>query len=66
MTTLIDRKIKKLLLSISEVADILGVHKETLRRWDNENKLKAIRFGKRGHRRYKKADIYLILNRDKT
>lgn len=29
--------------SLTEVADILGVSKETLRRWDNSGKLKAMR-----------------------
>ena len=50
------------LLSISEVAEKLGVHKETLRRWDNQGKLKAIRFGKRGHRRYVKSEIESMIN----
>lgn len=54
------------LLSISEVAEKLGVHKETLRRWDNQGKLKAIRFGKRGHRRYKREEIEKILDQHDT
>ncbi|MBU1110589.1 helix-turn-helix domain-containing protein [Patescibacteria group bacterium] len=45
------------LLTISEVAEKFGVHVETLRRWDNQGKLKAIRFGKRGHRRYRRSEI---------
>jgi len=48
------------LLTINEVAEILSVHPETLRRWDNLGKLKAIRVGK-GHRRYKKSDIDNLL-----
>ena len=64
MTTTSNKGVEKALLTISEVSGILGVHKETLRRWDNDGKLKSIRFGKRGHRRYKKGAIYFILNQD--
>ena len=48
------------LLSINEVARLFDVHVETLRRWDNEGKLKAVRIGKLGHRKYKKSDIEFI------
>jgi excisionase family DNA binding protein len=51
----------KKLLTIREVADLFGVHPQTLRRWDIEGKLKAIRMGKAGHRKYKKADIDKII-----
>ena len=56
--------INKQLLSINEVAEILDVNPETLRRWDNEGKLKAIRIGKLGHRRYKRKDIDDLLNKN--
>ncbi len=56
-------KTKKELLTINEVAELLGVHVETLRRWDNAGKLKAVRMGKYGHRRYRKADIQKLLNK---
>lgn len=49
------------LLTIREAAEMLGVHPETLRRWDNEGKLKAVRFGKRGHRKYKATDILKLV-----
>lgn len=45
------------LLKIKEAAEILNVHPETLRRWDEKGILKAIKIGKRGDRRYKKEDI---------
>ena len=48
---------QKELLTINEVAEIFGVHPETLRRWNNEGKLKAIRIGKFGHRKYRREDI---------
>lgn len=47
----------KRLLRIKEVAEILGVNPETLRRWDRSGKLKAVIISTRGDRRYKKEDI---------
>jgi len=52
------------LLTIKEVADLFNVHVETLRRWDKEGKLKAVRIGKLGHRKYKKSDIDKLLKTD--
>lgn len=54
---------EKELLTINEVAKILDVHPETLRRWDNEGKLKAVRVGERGHRKYKKSEIQALLSK---
>ena len=53
---------KKKLLTIREAAQILGVHIETLRRWDKDHKLHAVRIGERGHRRYKREEIAALLN----
>lgn len=50
------------LLSIKEAADLLGVHPETLRRWDNEGKLTAIKVGDRGDRKYRQEDLLKILS----
>ncbi|MDC0378294.1 DNA (cytosine-5-)-methyltransferase [Flavobacteriaceae bacterium] len=47
------------LYSISELADILGVTKETLRRWDRSGKLKAIRDNK-GYRKYPETNLKSI------
>ncbi len=59
-------KTKKLskLLKIKEAAEILNVNPETLRRWDRNGNLKAIRVGRRqggGDRRYRKEDIEKII-----
>lgn len=48
---------KKKLLKISEAAKLLNVHPNTLRKWDKKGILKAVRFGERGDRRYRKEDI---------
>jgi len=52
---------RKELLAIREVAELFGVHQQTLRRWDDEGKLKAIRIGKVGHRKYRKSDVDKLL-----
>jgi excisionase family DNA binding protein len=48
---------KQKLLKLSDAAEILNVHPNTLRKWDKKGILKAVRFGERGDRRYKKEDI---------
>jgi len=49
------------LIDIKEASELLGLNPKTLRRWDDEGKLKAIRtFG--NHRRYKLEDIEAIIN----
>lgn len=49
------------LLSLRETARILGVNPQTLRRWDDSGKLKAVRIGTRLDRKYKLSDIVSIL-----
>lgn len=51
------------LLTIRQVAEVLNVHVETLRRWDKSGKLKAIRVNERGDRRYDLKDIESILGK---
>lgn len=53
------------ILTLKEACELLNCHPNTLRNWDNEGTLKAIRFGKRGDRRYKKEDILAIINKRK-
>lgn len=45
------------LLWIKETAELLGVNPATLRKWDKEGKLPAIKISKRGDRRYREKDI---------
>jgi len=49
------------LLRIREVANLLGVHTATLRRWDKEGRLVAVRIGSRAHP--KRADLKVIGDR---
>lgn len=50
------------LLSLAQAALKLNVHPETLRRWDREEKLKAVRVNDRGDRRYRESDIAAFIN----
>ena len=50
-----DNNIK--LIKLREAADMLGVNPETLRRWDKQGILKAVRVGRRKDRRYHLDDI---------
>jgi DNA (cytosine-5)-methyltransferase 1 len=48
--------------SLSEASDILGKSKETLRRWDRDGKLKAIREPMSNYRVYKKEQLSIFSN----
>lgn len=54
------------MLTLQQASDILNVHPNTLRNWDNEGVLKAVRYGKRGDRRYRKENILKILNKNEN
>ena len=49
------------ILTLKQACEVLNCHPNTLRNWDNEGTLKAIRFGKRGDRRYRKEDIIKMI-----
>lgn len=44
-------------LTLAEVSKLLNVHPNTLRNWDANGTLKAIRIGIKKVRRYRKSDI---------
>ena len=46
--------------SISEVAELLGKSKETLRRWDRSGKLVAVREPISNYRMYKKEQLKMF------
>ena len=50
------------LLSLKETAELLKCHPNTLRQWDKKGILKAIRFGQRKDRRYKKEDVMRFMH----
>lgn len=45
------------MLTVSEVARLLHVHPNTLRRWSNKGRIKSYRINPRGDRRYRLRDI---------
>ncbi|HEX73760.1 MAG TPA: helix-turn-helix domain-containing protein [Dehalococcoidia bacterium] len=51
-----------IMLTISDVARLLNVHINTVRRWSNQGILKAYRIGSRGDRRFHQEDIDSFLS----
>jgi excisionase family DNA binding protein len=49
------------LLTARQVARLLNVHVNTVRRWNDRGILKAYRIGPRGDRRFSKTDIDMFL-----
>jgi excisionase family DNA binding protein len=54
------------MLTIREVARLLHVHTNTLRRWADQGIMKAYRIGPRGDRRFRRRDITGFLRELKT
>ena len=50
------------LLTLKQTCELLQVHPNTLRQWDEKGILKAIRFGARKDRRYRKEDIEKLIS----
>jgi len=48
-------------LTLMQVCELLQVHPNTLRNWDKNGTLRAIRIGAGKLRRYKKEDILALL-----
>lgn len=47
-------------LPIGEAAALIGVSVDTLRRWEREERIKALRLPT-GHRRFKRSDIEALI-----
>ena len=45
------------MLKVKDVAKLLHVHPNTLRRWSKQGKIEAYRIGSRGDRRFRQSDI---------
>jgi excisionase family DNA binding protein len=50
------------LMKANEVAELLNVHINTVRRWSNQGLIKAQRIGPRGDRRFDREEIENFLN----
>ncbi len=54
--------VEKQSLATRDVARLLSVHPNTVRRWANDGTLKAYRVGSRRDRRFRREDIEKILD----
>ena len=45
-------------MTVSEVAQLLHLHNNTVRRWSNQGMIRSYRINRRGDRRFKQEDIY--------
>ena len=45
------------MLTVREVAQLLHIHPNTLRRWSNKGRIRAYRISPRGDRRFKREEI---------
>ena len=52
------------MLTASDVAHLLSVHINTVRRWSNQGILKGYRVGSRGDRRFRREDITSFLSQE--
>ncbi len=57
--------IKTKLLRIKKASELLGVTPLTLRRWDKSGRLKAVRVGSRGDRRYEESKLLQLIKTGK-
>ena len=55
-------RIKKRMLTSSEVANMLYIHTNTVRRWSDQGFLKPYRIGPRGDRRFVREDVVSFLD----
>ena len=49
------------MLTVKEVARLLHVHANSVRRWSDRGLIRAYRISRRGDRRFKREDIALFL-----
>ena len=63
---MIDEVNKEELLTLKEASELLRCHPNTLRQWDRKGILKAIRFGVRRDRKYRKKDIEKFIDKNNS
>lgn len=47
----------RVMLTVTDVAQLLGVHPNTVRQWNQKGILKSYRIGPRGDRRFRREDV---------
>lgn len=55
-------ELKDRMLTVNEVAHLLHVHPSTVRRWEQQGRLKSHRLGPKGNIRFKREDITNFVN----
>jgi excisionase family DNA binding protein len=55
-----DRQIRPM-LTVREVAELLHIHTNTVRRWSDQGVLRAYRIAHRGDRRFRREDVARFL-----
>ena len=58
---MLDKNEIKPMLTTNDVARLLNVHINTVRRWSNSGILRAYRIGARGDRRFERLDVLKLL-----
>jgi excisionase family DNA binding protein len=61
MTSLSIEKTFRDLLTVSEVADMLSIHPNTIRRWEAGGLIQAWRVGPRRDRRFRRSEVLHLL-----
>ncbi len=56
----------RVMLTAADVAILLGIHTNTVRRWANKGILKPYRVGARGDRRFRREDVDAFLEKGKA
>jgi len=56
----------KVMLTVGDVASLLGIHSNTVRRGEDKGVLRAYRVGSRGDRRFRREDINSFLTGEKA
>ena len=58
-----ESKLPARLLSVNEVAQFLGIHSSTVRRWEKRGLLKSYAIGLRHNLRFKQEDVLSFLDK---
>ena len=62
MSTMVNGAVEDSMLNVGEAADLLGVHPNTLRRWEAQGIIRAWRIGPRHDRRFVRSEVERLLD----
>ncbi|RLC73694.1 MAG: DNA-binding protein [Chloroflexi bacterium] len=61
-----EREVAARMLTTTQVAELLGVHPNTVRKWANQGFLQVVRLGPRGDRRFPEEEIARLLRKNQN